>query len=199
MSLGGRLRQFIVFNGMTVRGFARKADIPERSVHEYLADKRKPGADHLAGILAAGVDLRWLLTGHVRSEIVFDFSTEREIGDLGGIAGAYPDLASHLMAYAFEVVDTHIKNNPDDIRRMGTVGIVKSIWVVYICFMDLCELHADKIERMVREGWDTKGISELITAGLREGLVERFPLEFREGSPPGSDGARESSSDAKKD
>ena len=61
--LGARLRGIIAFRGLSIASFAKRAAIPYRTLQNYLADKRKPAADHLVRLYRADIDILWLLTG----------------------------------------------------------------------------------------------------------------------------------------
>ena len=65
-TIGARLRSAISGQGYTLAAFAAESSIPYRTLQNYVADKRKPGADHLAKMLEAGVDMSWLLMGRER-------------------------------------------------------------------------------------------------------------------------------------
>ena len=69
VTLGTRLRDAIVARGHTLAAFAAETKIPYRTLQNYLADNRKPGAEHLAKMLDAGIDMTWLLTGRTRSAV----------------------------------------------------------------------------------------------------------------------------------
>lgn len=64
MSMNERLRAAIDASGMKVSEFAETTGIPYRTLQQYLAGDRQPGADGLAKICAhSSVDVNWLLTG----------------------------------------------------------------------------------------------------------------------------------------
>ena len=63
MTLGMRLRGIIAFRKQSIVSFATKASIPYKTLQNYLADKRKPAADHLIRLYRARIDILWLLTG----------------------------------------------------------------------------------------------------------------------------------------
>ena len=63
MTLGMRLRGVIAFRKQSIVSFAAHASIPYKTLQNYLADKRKPAADHLIRLHRASIDILWLLTG----------------------------------------------------------------------------------------------------------------------------------------
>ena len=63
MEFGERLRSIIELRKQTMGEFAADAGIPYRTVQKYLLGSRRPGADHLIKLGAAGIDVTWLLTG----------------------------------------------------------------------------------------------------------------------------------------
>ena len=63
MTLGGRLRRLIAFRKQSIASFATQASIPYKTLQNYLADKRKPAADHLIRLYRVHIDIVWLLTG----------------------------------------------------------------------------------------------------------------------------------------
>ena len=63
MTLGVRLRGLIAFRKQSIASFATRASIPYKTLQNYLADKRKPAADHLIRLSQVRIDILWLLTG----------------------------------------------------------------------------------------------------------------------------------------
>ena len=62
-TLGRRLRGVIAFRKQSIASFAAHASIPYKTLQNYLADKRKPAADHLIRLDRVRIDILWLLTG----------------------------------------------------------------------------------------------------------------------------------------
>ena len=62
-ALPARLRASIERSGLSIREFSGLAGLPYRTLQNYLAGDRLPGAEALAQIAGAGVDLNWLVTG----------------------------------------------------------------------------------------------------------------------------------------
>jgi len=64
MSVGKRLRTAIEREYKNLKEFSEAADIPYRTLQEYISDTRSPGADALLKINAKlSVSIDWLLTG----------------------------------------------------------------------------------------------------------------------------------------
>ena len=64
------MRGFLAFAGLSIRDFSRETGVPYRTLQDYLADKRLPGAAHLGRMARAGIDLNWLLTGKLRPTVL---------------------------------------------------------------------------------------------------------------------------------
>ncbi len=66
-SLGGRLRAFVAWRGHSLKEFTEQTGIPYRTLQKYVANAASPGADHIARIGSAGVNIGWLVTGEIPS------------------------------------------------------------------------------------------------------------------------------------
>ena len=64
MTIGGRLKSVVKDNGLKLTEFARKTNIPYRTLQKYVADEIIPGGESLAKInTELDVSIDWLLTG----------------------------------------------------------------------------------------------------------------------------------------
>jgi transcriptional regulator with XRE-family HTH domain len=64
MSVGERLKAAIDGSGMSMVKFSEQTGIAYRTLQQYVAGDRQPGAEGLAKISAhSSVDVNWLLTG----------------------------------------------------------------------------------------------------------------------------------------
>jgi transcriptional regulator with XRE-family HTH domain len=72
--IGGRLRRLLRMRGQSIREFSEIAGIPYRTLQDYLAGKAKPGAEQLARVAAAGLDVNFLLTGKTLKSAEFSVS-----------------------------------------------------------------------------------------------------------------------------
>ena len=68
-TLGTRLRGVIAFRKQSIASFAEGASIPYKTLQNYLADKRRPAADHLIRLYRVRIDILWLLTGRCGSPL----------------------------------------------------------------------------------------------------------------------------------
>jgi hypothetical protein len=78
-SIGARLRQFLMWHNLSIRAFSDRSGVPYRTLQDYLTNKRKPGAEHLASMGRGGVDLNWLLVDEDAYEDHFS-SARRMLG-----------------------------------------------------------------------------------------------------------------------
>ncbi|MQX38613.1 helix-turn-helix domain-containing protein [Roseospira navarrensis] len=186
MSLGSRLRSFITLNGLSVRDLERQTGIPYRSLHEYLSDKRKPGADHMAKLCTTGIDIEWLLTGSVRPGLHFSIAG-KENGfiyfDMGGVSEFEPmtgDLISDERIYtlvkkdAVSLVNQMMADHPRAAASMGIEGIVSTLWVSVHTYMSALEPHKDKILEALEKGYSIDSLAELMLEPIRARLLSRF-------------------------
>lgn len=67
-TIGGRLRAFVAWRGFSLRAFSEQTGIPYRTLQKYVANVAAPGAEHLARISNAGVEMNWLVTGEIASD-----------------------------------------------------------------------------------------------------------------------------------
>jgi transcriptional regulator with XRE-family HTH domain len=65
-TIGHRLRRLLGLRGQSIREFSDATGIPYRTLQDYLGDKSKPGAEQLARIASAGIDVNLLLSGKAR-------------------------------------------------------------------------------------------------------------------------------------
>ncbi|WP_386691529.1 MULTISPECIES: helix-turn-helix domain-containing protein [unclassified Lonepinella] len=78
MSIKERLRVLIETQNTSVKRFAELADIPLRSIHNYLSGEREPSAEVLIKIAnITNVNLNWLLLD--KGEMFIDNELEREL------------------------------------------------------------------------------------------------------------------------
>jgi transcriptional regulator with XRE-family HTH domain len=69
MSIGTRLREEREKLGLTQAEIAEVAGVTRNSQYSYENDKRKPDADYLQAIAAAGCDVQYILTGQKSSQV----------------------------------------------------------------------------------------------------------------------------------
>lgn len=167
MSLGTRLRQFINLNGMTVRELEKRSGIPYRSLHEYLSDKRKPGADHLVKLIGAGVDVEWLLTGALRPGMYFNFESVKGLNAVKGALLGDAELVNILLHDAVNVVDEIIAENPDAKAVMGIEGIISSVWSVFQLYVSLVESHEEHFVKARETGYPVDKVAAMLLEPVR--------------------------------
>ena len=101
---------------MSIREFSRRTEIPYRTLQDYLAGKRLPGAKRLARMSAFGVDLNWLLTGRLRTTMPTSVHEESDRGGIDAI-GADMSLLEDLWGAALRDADAYASRF---LRRTGT-------------------------------------------------------------------------------
>jgi len=184
MSLGSRLRSFITLNGLSVRELEKRTGIPYRSLHEYLSDKRKPGADHLAKMPTVGIDVEWLLTGEVKPGLKFKITADRDDAvtldfDLSNIGGLSPatgsmcadlTLSKMIVRDSIELVNEVIEQNPTAFSLMGVQGCVTSVWVVFSAYMSSIERHEEHFVTARDTDYPVEKIAEILFGPVREKL-----------------------------
>lgn len=172
MSLGTRLRQFIKLNGMTVRQFEKATEIPYRSIHEYLSDKRKPGAEHLAKMIDAGVDIEWLLTGKEKHGINFLFSDIEHLGPIGGFVIADIELRKKIFFYAVNIVDEVYSNEPEFTKSSGLIGAIISVWWLMKNLADTLNKNEEQIVRMREAGISVHDVLSVALDDAKPRLID---------------------------
>jgi transcriptional regulator with XRE-family HTH domain len=167
MSLGDRLQQFLTMNRVSVRDFAARAGIPSRTLYDYLRGERKPGADHLAAMSKAGVDLEWLLTGEQAPRLTFDFKEYSSLRPISGVALADRELNALLIRLAIERVDAHLREHPDLMGKLGVIGVLASVWSLYSAFAAAAEAFSDQFEQARRDDWEVDRLAAMITTPMK--------------------------------
>lgn len=87
------MKRVLAYSGESLRDFAKRTGIPYRTLQDYAAEKRAPGADHLRRIAEAGIDVHWLLTGKFRPPVRLDYDSED-----------WPDIAEKIGAQSKEMI-----------------------------------------------------------------------------------------------
>lgn len=167
-SIGSRLRSLIDGQGVTIRAFSERCEIPYRTLQEYLVDKSKPGTDHLKRLAVAGVNINWLLTGSMETKM-----QELPILNLkymSGIAFEWRDLGKHLLwnAEALMLQDFYdqVKNNPDLGPKSFAEPIYEPIFSLFSLWAKVAEEdRREQIQRLRKDGWTAKEVAELISKG----------------------------------
>lgn len=176
MTLGSRLRQFVTLNGLNVREFSKAVDIPYRSVHEYLSDNRKPGADHLAQMASFGIDVEWLLLGKIKTALVFDFKDIGEFKPLTGYIAADKDLAHYLLMDAMKIIDQWRLDEENKGKVIPLGGLIASIWSVFQIYTDAANRSADTLENARKNRWPTEKLGEMIVSLLHDPIRDRLKI-----------------------
>lgn len=180
MSLGTRLRQFINLNGMTVRELERQSGIPYRSLHEYLSDKRKPGADHLVKLIDAGVDIEWLLTGVLRPGFNVILDGIEGINEIKGELSGDIELRTALIRYSVAIIDEIMEENPGAKSVMGFQGIVSSVWSLFSFFMSLAEDHKDHFLKAREVGYPLDKVVAMLLEPTRATVKSKLRKQASE-------------------
>ena len=179
MTLGTRLRKYIEVKGMTITDFAKSFGIPYRSVHEYLSDKRKPGAEHLEKMIHGGIDIEWLLIGNNKLIISFDFSDyASQFKPIEGIAACNRDISGILLDAAVTIVDRFAMDNPSHVTKLGIHGTLASVYHIWSMLSEALEASRDAFISSINVGRPAddfcKQLVELVTPFITENLALMF-------------------------
>lgn len=126
---------------MSIREFADRSRVPYRTLQDYLADKRKPGAEHLAAIARCGIDLHWLLLGAAlgMGSALFESDSFR-----AGVAA--PEIASdtELMSYILETAKRVTdQTNKEHIEAHGRSLSLDEIFKLFSKNYRILAFHAE--------------------------------------------------------
>ena len=161
-ALSERLKLFLEIRGLSAGEFAAETGVPDRTLRNYLGRKSRPGADQLARMAAAGLDVNWLLTGSLRGGLGALFltpPTERE-----GVVAADAHLHGLALQEAFAAADGYIKR-----RRAGggTPLTAYQTYLVVAWYLQLIVTWAAKSIDLIKKCQGSVSSPEL----LREILV----------------------------
>ena len=172
MTLGMRLRGIIAFRKQSIASFATKAAIPYKTLQNYLADKRKPAADHLIRLHRARVDILWLLTGRcgpplddylpVGEEQPLAVFGEREFAD------------SLIWQAALAADQFHVrfhKKTGDILRRLETEAVLSELVQMYTA---RATGLTDVIEKMGASDFSREDVVRVLVSASTEDMDDRL-------------------------
>lgn len=109
MDLASRLKRYLTFSGKTLRDFEKETGIPYRSLQSYVSGKSKPGADQLVLMVAAGIDVNWLLTGKFPSNPLHGLLRSQDGEDNRDLIAADATMAAAILYRINQITDEFIK------------------------------------------------------------------------------------------
>lgn len=81
MSTSERLKQVMEVKGFNLKTFAEQADIPYRTLQNYILTNREPSAESLAKLHSQlGINLNWLMSG--KGEMFGEIKSENITNEL---------------------------------------------------------------------------------------------------------------------
>lgn len=142
MSVGARLATAVQASGDTLRAFAARADVPYRTIQNYLGGQRAPHSDVLAQICTrTGICCHWLLTGEgqmyrSRADRVICDGTREDpgawssgVGATDGAGdGAAPEGQTPIEQIAAQLARYTCATDDDTPRLAGIIGWLLTWW-----------------------------------------------------------------------
>lgn len=155
---------FINVNGMSVKEFSREFNIPYRSVHEYLSDKRSPSVEQMTKMAERGIDINWLITGRAYPALVFDLSIYEQLKPIEGIMLADRDLYNHMLLQAVAITNAAYEKEVGHPLGINLTSIFATVWTVLSFFGNALDEHREKVEKLRSDGWTSAEIADLFAA-----------------------------------
>ena len=174
------MRLVLALNRWSIKELERRSGIQYRTLQAYLADQRKPGADHLASLAGAGIDLHWLLLGQEEAALKLMFP---DFEPITGPLAADSELAAEFLEAAISDVDDWHKGHVD---RTGSSLRMKllltGVWSVFALYDRLLEGIREKLVEARTNGMASSGIAEFVlTSPVREEVRKRLRVIKPEG------------------
>lgn len=171
-TLGARLRGIIAFRRLSIASFAERATIPYRTLQNYLADKRKPAADHLVRLYRADIDVLWLLTGRCGAPLD-DYLPLGELQTLA-VFGERRFSDSLIWQAALAADEFHLRYHEKTgelLRRIEAEVVLSEYIAMYAA--RATEL-ADVIEKMGATDFLLEDVVRVLATSPTEDMDERF-------------------------
>jgi len=169
VTIGMRLKRLAALRSQNAKQFAETTGIPYRTLQDYMADRRKPGAEHLAKLSENGCDVNWLLTGQfvnpsiMAKEYGFDIESDAVVAD--------QDLLSKLMTMSQEITDAI---NDAWIKKYGhsltLEQLLKHLSSLYGQAIIVAQGLEDQILILRKHGTRTNAIVEIIKSAILKRL-----------------------------
>ena len=171
-TLGARLRGIIAFRRLSIASFAKRVAIPYRTLQNYLADKRKPAADHLVRLYRADIDILWLLTGRCGAPLD-DYLPLGEVQTLA-VFGERRFSDSLIWQAALAADEFHLRyrdKTGELLRRIEAEAVLGEYIAMYAArAADL----ADVIEKMGATDFLLEDVIRVLATSPTEDMDERF-------------------------
>lgn len=180
-----RLRFAIALRGLSIRDFSDLAQIPYRTMQDYLAGISKPGADQLAKLSAAGIDLNWLLTGRVPSILNSGETTEGLESSLD-LFGADARLLEALLNSSYRLADQFAARRAAS--GGGSLTAKESQLVVAQYFTAMLRVAANMgshLEELLKRGVPAATVIGVLETAVGERSDEKVETALKAASKPG--------------
>ncbi|MFO1153578.1 MAG: helix-turn-helix transcriptional regulator [Rhodospirillales bacterium] len=165
--MADRLRRVIELSGGSIRDFAEAIGVPYRTVQEYIAGRRKPSADQLVRMADGGVDIYWLLTGHLQLP-GFGRSAEMDAPETE-LFGADSGLLSAISKRAFEKADDFQKRHLEANKPHLTTRQALHVWSVYYALMIMAGARMiDNIAQLRQSDVSVETIAQIFAGAITE-------------------------------
>lgn len=169
-SIGRRLKRWLAFKGWSIRTLADRSHVPYRTLQNYLGDERSPGAEQLAGLLRAGIDLNWLLGARPAGALTPGYELDESDAEL---VNADLELMRALHKKARELVDVcqlqHLKETGAPMpfeRAFSLFGLL------LLKLVEVAHNMASAIADLRGHGVETDKIAEVIASSFKSRLGE---------------------------
>lgn len=172
MTLGMRLRGVIAFRKQSIASFATNASIPYKTLQNYLADKRKPAADHLIRLYRARIDILWLLTGRCGPPLddYLPVGEEQPVAVFGE-----REFADSLIWQAALAADQfHVrfhKKTGEILRRLETEAVLSELVQMYAA---RATGLTDVIEKMGASDFSREDVVRVLVSASTEDMDDRL-------------------------
>lgn len=173
LGIGPRLRRFIELRGMTIRDFAALAQIPERTLYNYLGGDRRPVVEHLANLAAVGVDLNWLLTGEIRTSFDLQGAPSAETAAAEALS-ADLELRQSLRERAIDAADYAQRVEVEAGRPpLGVAKLLTLAGKIFFVLVQTSVRMSTAIAELRRHGVSNEQIADIVASGARQ-LAEEW-------------------------
>jgi transcriptional regulator with XRE-family HTH domain len=159
--LGSRLRQAIRGKNMTIEKFAGEADIKRTTLQDYLANAAKPSADALTKMIRAGLDVSWILTGEVQTNLLTCIADHQKFVPVNGPLASDPEVCVSILIRCLNKVE----KDPDVSKRLP--DLMFATWSTFSLVAAATQsLAPNLIQRARAEGASAEVVAELLIQAL---------------------------------
>jgi transcriptional regulator with XRE-family HTH domain len=171
-TIGKRLRRFLEVRQLSIKDFERLYGVPYRTIQQYLADNRRPGAEHLANMAAAGMNITWLLLGESDANFTVHLPGQEKVR---GILAADERFASLVFEEAFRAADTL---NAQITKRRGEPLPLKVLlvaaWSAFQIHAKQLDEHQETLLKARAAGYSDEQLVDLIVRPMRPVIADHF-------------------------